>query len=285
MKRITLVLITLTLLVCLVGCNKTATQTDALNDKTATQSTEAANQQSNVVMLDDFTVRTIDGGSFTLSEALKDHELVLVNIFATWCGPCGMEFPFLEEAINQSSDRVAVVALSIEPNDTDDVLKEYAEEMGITFPIGHTEGTTLGNFVTEGIPTTIVVDRTGRVAAVEVGAMESTQDFLDLFDEYTGENYNSSVCKYTVCAYDSEYEGVAGVTVNFCTDTMCTPVVTDEEGFAYFTGAPGRYHVQVIGTPEGMKVDGETEYYTEPYAQILWVGLIPETAAAEGGEG
>ena len=310
MKRITCVLITLALLVCLIGCSTTETKTteapngktttqsteaadgktttqstEAADGKTTTQSTEAADPQSNVVMLDDFTVKTIDGGSFTLSEALKDHELVLVNIFATWCGPCGYEFPFLEEAIKQASDRVAVVALSIEPTDTDDVLKEYTEEMGMTFPVGHTEGTTLGDFVTEGIPTTIVVDRTGKVAAVEVGAMGSVQDFLDLFDEYTGENYNPNVCKYTVCAYDSEYEGVGGVTVNFCTDSMCTPVVTDEDGYAYFTGAPGRYHVQVIGTPEGLKVDGETECYTEPYGQILWVGLVPETAATEGGEG
>ena len=36
----------------------------------------------------DFTVTDIDGNTFTLSEALKDHEAVLINFWASWCGPC-----------------------------------------------------------------------------------------------------------------------------------------------------------------------------------------------------
>ena len=49
-------------------------------------------------VLPDFSAKTADGGVFTLSEALKDHELVLINLWATWCPPCNMEFPFLQKA-------------------------------------------------------------------------------------------------------------------------------------------------------------------------------------------
>lgn len=49
----------------------------------------------------DFTVSTLDGGTFTLSDALKEKDAVLVNFWATWCGPCAFEFPYLEEAYEQ----------------------------------------------------------------------------------------------------------------------------------------------------------------------------------------
>ena len=45
-----------------------------------------------------------------------------------------MEFPNMQEAWLQRSDRVAVIALSIEPSDTLDVLHDYAMEKGLTFP-------------------------------------------------------------------------------------------------------------------------------------------------------
>ena len=45
----------------------------------------------------DFTVTDTDGNTFTLSEALKDHDAVLINFWASWCGPCRIEFPYLRD--------------------------------------------------------------------------------------------------------------------------------------------------------------------------------------------
>ena len=67
--------------------------------------------------LPDFSVNTIGGSTFTLSESLKTHDLVLINLWATWCGPCRMEFPYLETAWQQYGSRVDVIALSIEETD------------------------------------------------------------------------------------------------------------------------------------------------------------------------
>ena len=98
--------------------------------------------------LPDFTFTDINGVSHTLSETLKEKEMVLVNLWATWCGPCEYEFPFLEEAYEQYKDKVEVFALSISP-DTDDVaaLTEYATSHGLTFPIGLDEADIFSNFV------------------------------------------------------------------------------------------------------------------------------------------
>ena len=231
-----------------------------------------ADASSDAVVLDDFSVKTIDGNDFTLSEALKGHDLVLINLWATWCPPCRAEFPFLEKAWSKNSDRVAMIALSIEPADTDKVLKDFADENGLSFPIAGVGSTGLDRFVTEGIPTTVIVDRTGKVAAVEVGAKQSVQEFLDLFDSYSGENYDPEHCTYTIYAYD-DYRMLPEVTVSFCSDTACTNVTTDQDGVAVFRGSPAKYHLQLIKIPDGHQNTLSSDIYTEPYSQTIFLYL------------
>ena len=84
----------------------------------------------------DFTATDTEGNLFTLSEALKDHEAVLINFWATWCGPCLSEFPFLNEAYEKYRDRVAFIALTAEKNDTMEKIEAYKKEQGISFPMG-----------------------------------------------------------------------------------------------------------------------------------------------------
>lgn len=276
MKRISILLVLTLLLGCLAGCGSvapTSASTDATALETAVPSTETTVPvvPEEAEYLQDFTVQTVDGGTFTLSEALDSHELVLVNLFATWCPPCKMEFPYLQEAWEQEQERVAVIALSVEPTDTLDVLKTFAEEMGLTFPIGRTESTDLNRFVTEGIPTTIVADRTGRIATVEIGAKSATQQFLDLFDEYSGADYDPALCTYSIYTFAFGGAPIEGVVVNFCTDTTCTPVVSDSNGVASFRGVPARYHVQVVSAPEGWQLTNGNEWTTEPYSQTSYL--------------
>ena len=276
MKKLCMLLVLLLLLGATACASGEPAQTTAAAQPSAPETTAP---RSEAIYVPDFTVQTIDGGSFTLSEALKTHELVLINLFATWCPPCAMEFPYLQEAWSQRSGQVSVLALSVEETDSAEVLRDYADEKGLTFPIGSASGTELGSFVTEGIPTTVLIDRSGRVAAVEIGAKSSTQAFLELFDGYTGESYDPALCSYTVIAYGSvNYEGVAGAVVNFCTDTSCTPVTTGEDGAAVFTGPPAKYHVQLVKLPEGMEAGGAVDFYTEPYNQVFW---LPITEVSE----
>lgn len=143
--------------------------------------------------LPDFSVETIDGNTFTLSEALKDHDMVLINLWATWCGPCETEFPFLEEAYERYKDRVAVIALSTGKNDDREKLKSYAESHGLTFPIGSDTETGLGNiYALTGIPTSVVVDRFGNVVLVETGMKTSAISFTNLFDYFLDDNYTET---------------------------------------------------------------------------------------------
>lgn len=210
-------------------------------------------------VLPDFIVTAADGSTFTLSEALADHKLVLINLWATWCGPCVGEFSFLEEAYQTYGDRVAVIALSVEQTDTLEVLRDFAQSKGLSFSLARDEERRLARtFHVTNIPTSLLVNQNREVVWLETGAMASAQGFQDVFDAYLqgGDSQNTA---YAVRIVDQNGDPVPGVIVNFCTDTACTPVTSDQNGQAVYTGQPYAYHVQVLSVPEGYDYTGEAE--------------------------
>lgn len=141
----------------------------------------------------DFTITTFDGKTLTLSEVLKEKEMVLINLWATWCPPCRAEFPYLEEAYEQYKDKIEVLALSCEETDTDDVLSEFAQTMGLTFPIAQDTPKLAKLFGVTGIPTSIAIDRFGTICFIESGSQPSADAFSRLFDAFLGDGYTESV--------------------------------------------------------------------------------------------
>ena len=141
----------------------------------------------------DFTVTDSDGITFTLSEALKDHEAVLLNFWATWCGWCVYEFPYVNEVYNEYKDRVAFIALTTEPGDTDKVINDFRKENGLLFPMGRDENSKLADAVSiEGLPTTVIIDRFGNMVFSHAGAFFSADEIRRVLDQFVGQEYASS---------------------------------------------------------------------------------------------
>lgn len=141
----------------------------------------------------DFTVTTWDGKQINLSEVLKEKDMVLLNIWASWCGPCGMEFPFMQEAYEEYADDVEIIAVSCESTDTDDVIRAFAQERGLTFPMAQdTAGLSLAFYATS-IPVNVVIDRFGTVCFMQKGAFTNADDVRNIFDAFIGEAYNESL--------------------------------------------------------------------------------------------
>ncbi len=209
-------------------------------------------------VLPDFSVKTISGATFTLSESLKQHDLVLINFWATWCGPCCMEFPGLETAWEQYSDRVDVIALSIEDTDTFDVLKGFAGDYALRFPIGRDDGKMFDQMNGTAIPTTLIVDKNRRVVAVEIGAKSSAEEFTILFDSLLGSASARSHADARCVLRFQDVGGnpIPGVTVAFCNGEY-TPVETDNNGRVAFDGDPRDYHVHLLAVPDGYKMPWE----------------------------
>lgn len=144
--------------------------------------------------IQDFSFTTYDGQAITLSDVLKEKDAVMINIWATWCGPCRYEFPFIEEAYQQYQDDIEIFALSSSPaTDTDEALADFVEEMGLSFKIGRDPVGFLNALGASGIPTTLMVDRFGTICFIQSGAQTSTSAFVQLFEAFIGEEYTESV--------------------------------------------------------------------------------------------
>ena len=142
----------------------------------------------------DFTFTAYDGKTYSLYETLEEKKMVLINLWASWCGPCRAEFPYMQTAYEAYQDDVEIFALSCEAGDTSEVLRAYAESMGLTFPVGRDTPKLLEeSFRTGSVPTSVVVDRFGVICFIASGAVPSQEAFQQLFDVFTAEDYTESV--------------------------------------------------------------------------------------------
>ena len=142
----------------------------------------------------DFTVTDSEGKIFTLSEALKDHEAVLINFWATWCDPCKNEFPMLNKVYEEVKDKVAFIALSKEPKDTAEKIEAFRQDRGLSFPMGRDEDQKLLNCVDDsgGVPRTVIVDRFGNAVFYHAQTFRSVADIRAVLNAFTGDGYTES---------------------------------------------------------------------------------------------
>lgn len=129
------------------------------------------------VMAPDFTVLDIDGNEVSLSD-FSGKPLVL-NFWATWCGPCRSEFPAYEDAYREFGEDAAFVMINLTDGqqDTVDSVKTFVSDNGYTFPVYF--DTSLDAAMSYGafsIPLSVFVDTDGAVVAAHRGAM--TKDTL-----------------------------------------------------------------------------------------------------------
>ncbi|GAC1362631.1 MAG: TlpA disulfide reductase family protein [Acidobacteriaceae bacterium] len=103
---------------------------------------------------------------------MGDHrgEVVAINLWATWCGPCREETPTLERAVKEFGGRgFSVVGVSLDEGDRESKVRAFAERYGVSYPLAFPDAMSQMSAGLEGIPTTLLIDRRGRVAKTYVG--------------------------------------------------------------------------------------------------------------------
>lgn len=119
----------------------------------------------------DFALKTPDGQTIRLSD-LKGRP-VLVNFWATWCAPCAIEMPALEETYRKYKDQ-GLVVLGVNQAETPDKVSQYMRERGLTFPtVLDTDTSTAQLYRVTGYPTTWIIDRQGNLQQLRRGGFTS----------------------------------------------------------------------------------------------------------------
>jgi thiol-disulfide isomerase/thioredoxin len=125
----------------------------------------------------DFTLRTMGGPNLRLAE--QRGRVVMVNFWATWCGPCRQEMPQLDR-LYQKYRSSGFVLLGV--NVDDDVLKaaDVAGKLGVSFPVLlDTDKTVSKLYDLSTMPSTVLIDRDGKVRYVHRGYLTGYEDNYD----------------------------------------------------------------------------------------------------------
>src|SRR5262249_55727865 len=114
-----------------------------------------------------------EGGSVRLSQ-LKGN-VVLLNVWATWCGPCRMELPVVQKIYDKYSDRNFVV-LAINVDADRQRVEPFMKRYNISLPIYYAAPEDAGAMTTEGIPTTYLISADRHLLHKQVGFAPSVED-------------------------------------------------------------------------------------------------------------
>ncbi len=124
-------------------------------------------------MAPDFTLNTHNGNTITLSE-LKGKK-VLLNFWASWCGPCEEEMPAMQKVYNELMGQdVEIVAVNMTSGkETIESATQFVKQYGLTFPVPlDTKGEVMKLYEIYGLPTSYFLDSEGIIRAKFFGPMD-----------------------------------------------------------------------------------------------------------------
>ncbi|MQA75522.1 MAG: redoxin domain-containing protein [Solirubrobacterales bacterium] len=129
----------------------------------------------------------IPGGADELHaqlEALRGHPAV-VNVWASWCGPCRFEFPDLQRVAARIGDEVAFIGVDSE--DSDDAARTFLDELPLPYPsVSDPDGEVFDELELRGLPGTAFYDADGELRHVKQGPYTSAEDLTADVERYAG---------------------------------------------------------------------------------------------------
>jgi thiol-disulfide isomerase/thioredoxin len=118
-------------------------------------------------------LKSLDGSTFKLED--YKGKVVLVNFWATWCGPCKAEMPELIKMQNEHHEKgFEIIGLDADENEDADMIKAFGEKMQLNYKLGMTDRKLYGEFLKitrmDAVPQSFLIDREGKLNGAWVGS-------------------------------------------------------------------------------------------------------------------
>lgn len=167
LKRLTLFLIAAVLFISLTACGEGLHEPDGVPLEVGDK-------------YPDFSGKLLNGETFKLSD--YEGKVMLINFWATWCGPCVGEMPAFPRLVEKYGDDLILVAVNVAQDA--ETVQAFADENGYDFNIVLDPDYSISDlYPTDGIPYTVIVDREGNISEIHLGASEADE----MFEIYCGD--------------------------------------------------------------------------------------------------
>lgn len=157
------------LLIGVGGCGADDDQSPADAPRTSQQAQSGTSYETDPVPAPDVTLETMDGRQINLAE--QNGKVILVNFWATWCGPCRREIPDLIDLYSDMKDEgLIIVGIAVDQEGAE-VVEPYVQEQSINYPIVLDPDQSVESHFDAmyGLPTTYVVNPEGKIVRRVLG--------------------------------------------------------------------------------------------------------------------
>ncbi|MDO8716055.1 MAG: redoxin family protein [Dehalococcoidales bacterium] len=169
-KMITILPIIIVVLVLVSGCGPQPASPTVSPNATTPVAVEGVNVGNRAI---DFQLQSLDGKTVKLSDFRGKP--VLLNFWATWCGPCRSEMPYLQQ-ISDNSTATGLVMLAVDAGENATVVQKFMTELNLTIPVLlDTDKTVSKSYSITAIPSTFLIDKNGVIQKKILGAFPDKQ--------------------------------------------------------------------------------------------------------------
>ncbi len=124
-----------------------------------------------------FSLDLLDGGTMDLASH-KGKDVVILDFWATWCGPCRMDLPIYAKIANEYKDK-GVVFYAVNLGDTPEAVQSFLKSTGVKCAVAMDRQKVTGrSYHVQNIPMSVIIDQSGKVEAVHVGGSRDLETQL-----------------------------------------------------------------------------------------------------------
>ena len=158
----------------------------------------------------------------------------------------------MEKTYQKYKDKMEIIAVTGDPDDTMDVMAKYKEEHGLSFPVGM-KNESIESLQIGGFPTTYIIDRNGKIVFSQASAFSSGEDFEKIVTALMGDDYaGKQIASYNFIVSNTDRSPAAGIQIRLYNDTIDETITTGDDGKAsYYTEDAQDLNIELLNLPEG----------------------------------